>query len=910
MKTLKKVMAMTLAFATAMTMFVSASAFTDDADIKHEEAVGALSSLGIIKGNTDGSFAPKKTVTRGEMAKMIYVLRTGNDDGAAAYAGLTTTFTDIANTWAQPYIKYCYSLGIINGRSATKFDPDATVTGAEAAKMLLVTMGYDPAKAGLTGSTWALQTAALGSEKGLFEDVYQDLYEALNRENAAQEIYNTLDAKTVRFDGDDNAYTDQNRDGSDMKTVGEKFLDLTTVLGELKVSGNIGLATTGDDDKLIIGNVAELSDSVKNDLDFSDVTTDYTSLLGQTVKVMYKETKSSTGKKTKKVYGVYASDETQVAVKAKASDIEGVAGEQKIKIDGKKYDLDKNAKVYVTDATATGAAKLAEQKIKADGTISATADDNNKSIGELTYGAKSATDALYTYVDKTLSESDFEVTAISNNDDDDIDLIIVNAKTPAKLTTVNKDNVTYKTLVGGKTSSKSVELDLEDDTPEIYKDYKKDDYVFVDVDLFKDITVITKADSVKGKVAANKDGEAKINDVWYDVTNAGYTGNTTLGLNKDATLYVYGTYAYYVDGTSATDLDTLVVKSVGDYKSLDKGVETKVIFEDGTEKIINVEAVGTKIGDERTDNNALKSNDDKSKIKADTLYTYEEDDGDYTLVELQSSAVPTADQSSMSIGSVASAADNKVYDSDIEAIDGTAISDDAVVYIKYKSAGDFKYKAISGKELQGYKTIDGAATYVYNKTDKEITYALLLTDTNATSDNTLYGVVTSAYTQKNADGDKVTYVDILTADGEKTGVETDKNITLVKGDIVTFDGSYTNADNIAKAAGKYGAISKYNESTGLVSFESGLKYKGADAQTASAKIVKDTKVIYIDQKNDTWKATTGTPAEASELSGSTGYYANAYAIVNSDKEFDLLVYEVNDKIKDDSKTAIELTKTK
>ena len=38
--------------------------------------------LGVINGYTDGSFKPNDTVTRAEMAKMIYVLRTGNSDAS------------------------------------------------------------------------------------------------------------------------------------------------------------------------------------------------------------------------------------------------------------------------------------------------------------------------------------------------------------------------------------------------------------------------------------------------------------------------------------------------------------------------------------------------------------------------------------------------------------------------------------------------------------------------------------------------------------------------------------------------------------------------------------------------------------------------------------------------------------
>ena len=131
-------------------MFAGA-AFTDQADIKVEnEVVDTLIELGVINGYTDGSFKPNDTVTRAEMAKMIYVLRTGNSD-ASAYNDDYSTFTDIKGHWARGYVKYCQSLGIIAGQSATKFAPDQTVTAQEAAKMLLVTLGYDATKAGLVG---------------------------------------------------------------------------------------------------------------------------------------------------------------------------------------------------------------------------------------------------------------------------------------------------------------------------------------------------------------------------------------------------------------------------------------------------------------------------------------------------------------------------------------------------------------------------------------------------------------------------------------------------------------------------------------------------------------------------------------------------------------------------------------
>ena len=75
-------------------MFAGA-AFTDSADIKvKSEVVDTLTALGVVAGFEDGSFQPNGTVTRAQMAKMIYVLRTGKSD-ASAYNDDKTSFTDI-----------------------------------------------------------------------------------------------------------------------------------------------------------------------------------------------------------------------------------------------------------------------------------------------------------------------------------------------------------------------------------------------------------------------------------------------------------------------------------------------------------------------------------------------------------------------------------------------------------------------------------------------------------------------------------------------------------------------------------------------------------------------------------------------------------------------------------------------
>ena len=211
-------------------MFAGA-AFTDSADIKVDtEVVDTLVSLGVVNGYDDGSFKPNGTVTRAEMAKMIYVLRTGNSD-ASAYNDDKTSFTDIGSHWARGYIKYCQSLGIIAGKSNTKFVPNEKVSAQEAAKMLLVTLGYNAQKAGLVGTGWASKTNALADEAGLLEDVNTSFTAACPRQYAAQLIYNAIDAKTVVLR--DGEYTDETAMGVANKPIGEKYMGLKKTVGTL-----------------------------------------------------------------------------------------------------------------------------------------------------------------------------------------------------------------------------------------------------------------------------------------------------------------------------------------------------------------------------------------------------------------------------------------------------------------------------------------------------------------------------------------------------------------------------------------------------------------------------------------------------------------------------------------------------
>ena len=233
MRNLKR--ALSLALAAIMLigmMVVSASAvsyndLTDKDQIVNKDAVSMLVSLGIIEGKPDGSYAPTENFDRAQMAKMLSVIMNKGVDNSALYQSVNSGLTDITSNWAKGHINYCYTTGIIAGRGNGTFDPSATVTALEAAKMLLVAVGYDPKIEGFEGADWAINVSVRADEQGIFEGFTKDLSAPLNRDDAALLIYNALDVEMIQ------SYTTNNYPivYSDHRTI------LSDKYGVIKVEG-------------------------------------------------------------------------------------------------------------------------------------------------------------------------------------------------------------------------------------------------------------------------------------------------------------------------------------------------------------------------------------------------------------------------------------------------------------------------------------------------------------------------------------------------------------------------------------------------------------------------------------------------------------------------------------------------
>ena len=206
MNNLKRVLSLGLAgtMLTGMMMVGTSAAnvkdFTDSSEIKNQEAVTTMSALGVIKGKDTGAFDPSGNVTRAEMAKMITVMLNGGKDPVLGTKA-TPSYTDIGGHWAESYIEYCSTQGVISGQGDGTFNPDGSVTGSQAAKMALAALGYDSSAYNFTGIDWEVNTNRVANADA---DLYDGLSginpsEAISRDNAAQMLYNTLDATTKKM---------------------------------------------------------------------------------------------------------------------------------------------------------------------------------------------------------------------------------------------------------------------------------------------------------------------------------------------------------------------------------------------------------------------------------------------------------------------------------------------------------------------------------------------------------------------------------------------------------------------------------------------------------------------------------------------------------------------------------------
>ena len=799
-------------------MFAGA-AFTDSADIKVDtEVVDTLVALGVVNGYDDGSFKPNGTVTRAEMAKMIYVLRTGNSD-ASAYNDDKTSFTDIGSHWARGYIKYCQSLGIIAGKSNTKFCPNDKVTAQEAAKMLLVTLGYDATKAGLVGTNWAAKTNALADENGLLEDVNTSFTAACPRQYAAQLIYNTIDTPTVVWR--DDAYTNVTLLGTDNKTVGEKYMGLQKWIGTFEGDNSIVSAKDGEisvtgsidgEHKTSGSNVRSVRAQFKADFDNKYV--------GEEVSVLFKD--GNTGTKNQPdakdtIFGIYVTGNTKVYNIVKG-DLQSCSDAGKIKFNDKKYDVAAHAAnddVIVINFNS---------KVDAD-TIDAAGANSEA------HGATAADVA--TYITRNYKVNSNDAIKFVANDDDKIVKAYVTTSKFGKVSSVTSSKIGVEGL-GTK--------DLDDCV--VYDGIKAGDLVQY-VEAYQSSerkNIITKAETVEGKIEAFKssDSQIRVNGNWYkfsantavatDFTNSALTAN-----DVDDTYKLIVDGKYYVAYNKISGFNNYAVATVGTTEFGDTRV--KLLKADGSEVTTTV--------DDLKDGAALPTSGgtfDTTKA-AGKLFAYnlKSSDSKVDLSAKDYTAVTTA-----------ASGDNFNGDAKTVTLNGVRhiVASDASIFV-YVGGTDNKWKVYTAKDLGNF-ALTATQTAQYIVDDNKIVALAVKTGSFPTggSDSTAYGYVTNRIDTKLGD-DTVVQLTIWNGSEEVTLNVDGSSCSAYRGDFVEYP-------IIASDAKANNSDVKVESTTGTTRFAV-VKVKTVEDKriiTTTDKVGVDGKVI--DGQDDAWTLTSDT----------------------------------------------------
>lgn len=584
MNNLKRVLSVGMASTMVLGMMATASAasfndFTDKDEIVNKDAVSMVTELGIIAGLPDGSYGATQNIDRASFARLICVTLNGGKE--PTLGNLTTSFTDTKGHWAEKYIAYCVQQGIIAGKGNNTFAPSAQVTGSEAAKMLLVAVGYNTTYEGIGGATWQVSTDVLSNQVGLYKGLETiNTSAALTRDQAAQMIYNALNAEMVKYEivpgvstnGQIVANTQRQETG---ETLLEKAFKAVKVEGVVLANEYAALNGAGvqDEGKTYV----QLNDAPKglNSTGAFKVSTDL-DMVGKTVTMFVQPDANSTQTSKAVVLGnALESDTNNVAVltagKDSAKKIADYLDDNNLKTNG-------STEWYVNYALQT--------EKKDDKTV-------NKAL--------------------STNEAGKELTFIDNNDDGVVDYALQLVKTFGKVTSYNDskdgtinvsavnpaDSITYKSL-----SSTKAAKDING-----FADVKKDDYVFFYKIGNKEF--VEPAKSVEVTVSSIKGNKVTADDTTYEqsglvkgVNEDAKNLNEAVELGDKVTFYLDNAgYVVYTDAEAAAD-EYLKVLAVDSFSSVSGYANTKILKTDGTTEVVNAyyDNAGTK---EKPDNGKI-----------------------------------------------------------------------------------------------------------------------------------------------------------------------------------------------------------------------------------------------------------------------------------------------------------------
>ena len=745
----KKVLSLVLCVAVMLSVMVmgAGAAFSDQDKIENTEAVNMCTALNIIGGYEDGSYHPERNIERSEITKMICVALNGGKEPNLAVPA-TPTFSDVrgsADAWAEKYIESCAAQGIVSGVGGGRFSPAGNVTGSQLAKMLLVALGYRADEANFTGNGWDTNVNVIATQKGLYEGLENmDVSAALTRDNAAQMIWNALQAVEVEY-----TYTLVTENGQLVSkvvvqdkapaTVGSNKYDYTLLYDKYKA------VMTNDADTYDTLTMTKYKWNDKNgeyDYTFTDnkskehtfsSAADYTSLFAQQVNVVYKNTTDEP------VYGIYAED-SQVLYEGIAGDIED-NDQDSIKIDGVKYKV-----------------------------------DDDKGLAGVEYYAEN----VYTPAgDSDDAQDYYTVRVIDLDGDDEVDCVVYLPFTVAE--------VTY---VGSKYIQASGKYEFEDCN--IYDGIAKDDYAVIvsGTNTADGKDTLTKAEVVSGEVTVVNGDDYTIDGEVYTLAKDVSKTNLELGNNVEAVVvngYIFA--AELVSGSISMD-DVVYINGTEVKTSYGKTtLMAKAVFANGETTEIEIKSV-----EGVNDDNLYETNDEKNTAKnvSDGLWAFEMDGDKYEL-------------KTISVGDDANfdtTTNNTTVGDD--RIGGLRVNDNAVVFVK---DGEGDVTVLTGADVKAWSEAARESVVAYANNTSGYAYVELAAitvegDVPGSAYSDIYGYVVKTLGETQEDNTKYTSFLVWTgAENETIKVKTSNvNGDIEKGSFVKVSGDEISALNLATSA--------------------------------------------------------------------------------------------------------------
>ncbi len=866
MKNLKRIFSLALAgtmLAGMLTVGASAADFTDADSIKNNEAVDTMVALSIINGKDDGSFAPEATVTRAEMAKMITVALNGGKDPVLGTSA-TPKYTDIKGHWAEKYIEYCANLGIISGRGDGTFDPNGTVTGTEAAKMVLVAMGYDSTVFKFTGADWAINVnteAANATPYKLYDEIETiDPNAGLSRDNAAQLIFNGIQDDTMGKDpsltitNGEISYQFGKRPGVSILTekYGAKVFIGTlsgnydtnapeAVEGEISVYGKLDTDSGKDDEK-------DRDAAFPSEFGIENI--------GEEVKVIFKDAKNGTpnqpdAKDT--IYGVFNTGKTTV-YNTTLTDVTGATGETdsdaadltKLKIDGTNRNVsDKGIKVYKNFITDKAAATIATRGDAKTNLVDVNTVDTVKFV--------CGTDGKIT----TAYIVEFQIAEITNVTSSKVSVYGAGALDP-------KDH-------------------------NIYEDAKKGDVVYFShyysKDAGKGVYNVLKAETVEGELTgytAKKDAPGKHTAIAIDDKDYKVNGETLASVVVDKPITADNVAdsvgdtvcAYLINGVVAvvdkieenggsyaviTDLDLS-----GSLGSNLNGFQATIMTNDGEETtyILHKESVGH-------DGKAVTGGEGKANLAIGDFIEYS--------VSSNKLKIVSANQATK----VGSSKDVKIWDEDSKKFDDAVAATGTTLFVaKLDDEGKLTstYRTYNLRDLGDITLTKGQGAYysVVDENTGRVKVAYIQTSKlpGGTSADTIYGIVTKFAGTRKVGSETYTRYEVTDQAGATMTINLNtqtRDKVIAVGDVITFEETsdnvyeastevftviYDAGDDTVTKGWTLGAVESFSDDT--LSYWTGTKendekndiFEGTDKKAETYTLSRDVVITYVNTEDN------------------------------------------------------------